>query len=375
MAVTIHPVRTARDLREFVRFPFRVYGDHPCWVPPLIADEIETFTPERNPAFEDAESRQFLAYRDGAPVGRVAAILSRAANRKYGTANLRFGWFECLDDEEAARALFGEVEKWARELGMTTVTGPHGFCDLDPNGMMVEGFGELGTLSGNYNHPYYPRLLEAAGFEKEIDYVEFTCRPPAAGLPEKLERLLERVRTRSTFRLVPFRTNKEVVARAPEIFHLLNESFEEVYGTVPLTDRQIAYFTKKYINYVDPALIKVVVDEADEMIGFLLTMPSLSRALQRARGRLFPLGWFWILRGLKERETLDFLLAGIRKDYRGLGVDLLMIADILRTASAQGFVRSESNQELETNTRVQAFWRYFDPVLHKRRRIYRKSLG
>lgn len=375
MAVTIRAVRTARDLKEFVRFPFRVYGEHPCWVPPLLVDEVETFTPARNPAYDDAESRQFLAYRDGEPVGRVAAILSRAANRKYGTANLRFGWFECLDDAEAALALFGEVEKWARELGMTTLSGPHGFCDLDPNGLLVEGFGELGTLTGNYNHPYYPGLVEAAGFVKEIDYVEFTCRPPAGGLPEKLERLLERVRRQSSFRLVPFRTNKEVAARAREIFDLLNETFEEVYGTIPLSDRQMDFYVKKYIPYVDPTLIKAVVNPEDEMVGFLLTMPSLSRPLQRARGRLFPLGWFWILRGLKERETLDFLLAGVRKDCRGVGVDLLMIADILRTATEQGFARSESNQELETNTRVQAFWQYFDPVQHKRRRVYRKSVG
>ncbi len=374
MGVTIQEVRSRKDLKEFVSFPFRLYRGHPSWIPPLIADELETFDPARNPAYENAESRQWLALRDGRPVGRIAAIVSRAANEKWKTRNMRFGWFDAEDDPEAALALFGAVEAWARERDLATITGPHGFCDFDPNGMLVDGFGELATLSGNYNHPYLPSLVERAGFAKEIDYVEFKTFVPKEGLPERVQKLAERVKARSSFRIAKFRSKKEVIARAPELFRLLDEAYEETYGAVPLTARQVAYYIKKYISYVDPELITVAVNDKDEMVGFMITMPSLSRALQKARGRLFPAGWVHVLRGLKQCEIIDFLLAGIRKDARGLGVDLLMTFDLAQTILERGFVWAESNQELETNTKIQAQWKFYNPVQHKRRRVYKKNL-
>lgn len=376
MSVTIRRVSSRKEVKDFVKVPFSIYKDNPYWVPPLIRDEMEIFDPRKNPAFEYADCRLFIAEKDGCPVGRVAAIDNRAANEKYNVRNLRFGWFDTIDDIEVAKALFDAVEAYAAELGMETITGPHGFCDLDPQGMQVEGFDKLATISGYYNFPYYRPLVEQCGYEKEIDYVEFLTQVPhETGIPEKLVRLSERVLERSKLRLLKFRNRKEIVKRGEELFHLLDEAFENIYGSVPLNEHQIQYYVKKYISFVDKDLIKAVVNEEDRMIGFMITMPSLSRAFQKARGRLLPFGWYHILKSIKSNDILDFYLAGVDEHYRGLGVDLLMVVSITQTALQKGFKCAESNQELETNAKVQAQWKYFNPQNHKRRRIFKKILS
>jgi hypothetical protein len=241
--------------------------------------------------------------------------------------------------------------------------------------MLIEGFDQQATIAGYYNYPYYRQLVEANGYRKEIDYIEFRTRTPyETGIPEKLLRLAERVGERSKLRALKFNSKKDILLRAKDLFHLLDETFEEIYGAVPLTEKQVRYYIKKYITFVDKDLVKIIVNEKDEMVGFMLTMPSLSRAYQKANGRLLPLGWWHLLRGLKENDVLDFYLAGIKKSYRGLGVDLLMVIDIVQTAMKKGFKFAESNQELETNTKVHAQWKYFNPVQHKRKRIFKKVL-
>jgi hypothetical protein len=377
MPVTVKEVLDKKDLKTFVMLPFAMYKNDPMWVPQLIQDDMEIFDKQKNPAFENADSRLFLAYKDGKPAGRVAAIDNRAANKKYNTRNLRFGWFDSVDDPEVAAALFRAVEGWARELGMETVTGPHGFCDLDPQGMLVEGFDQLPTIAGYYNFPYYQKLVEGLGFAKEIDYVEFRTQVPAdmSAFPEKLLRLADRIQERGGLRLLKYANKKEILGRAKELFHLLDEAFDEIYGAVPLTEKQVNYFIKKYFSFVDKDLLQMVVNEKDEMVGFMLAMPSLSRAFQKANGRLFPLGWWHLLRALKKNDVLDFYLAGIKKSCRGMGVDLLMVVEMARGAVAKGFRFTESNQELETNTKIQAQWKYFNPVQHKRKRIFKKKLG
>jgi uncharacterized protein YjgD (DUF1641 family) len=346
-------------------------------VPQLIRDELEIFDREKNPAFEYSDSRLFLATKDGKPAGRVAAINNRAANEKYASKNLRFGWFDVVNDPEVAKALMGAVEGWARELGMETLTGPHGFCDLDPQGMLIEGFDHLPTIAGYYNFPYYQKLIEGLGYEKEIDYIEFRTQVPKdmSAFPEKLVRLADRILERGGLRLLKFEKKKDILGRAEELFHLLDEAFDEIYGSVPLTERQIHYYIKKYFSFVDKDLIQAVVNEKDEMIGFMIAMPSLSDAFRKANGRLLPLGWWHMLRALKKSDVLDFYLAGIKKSHRGLGVDLLMVVNMARGAVAKGFRFTESNQELETNTKIQAQWKYFNPVQHKRKRIFKKVLA
>lgn len=376
MNIELRTVKTKKDLKTFVKVPFDIFKDNKCWVPPLVFDEMEIFNMEKNPAFDSADCRLFIAYRDNKPVGRIAAILSYAANEKFNSKNLRFGWFDTINDYEVAQALFDKVEEWGKELGMETLTGPHGFTDLDPEGMLVEGFDQLATIAVYYNHAYYTEMVEKYGFEKEIDYVEFKAIPPyEEGIPPKLLRLGERIKERTGIHILKFKSKKEVMQRAGDIFRLLDEAYEELYGAVPLTEQQINYYVKKYIPFTDKDLLQLALDENNEAVGFLVAMPSLSKAFQKANGRLFPFGWFHILRGLKKYEILDFYLAGIKKKYRGLGVDLLMVLEVVKVAMKKGIKFSESNPELEDNKKVQAQWKYFNPTLHKRRRIFKKKIS
>jgi hypothetical protein len=377
MSIDVSPVGSRAELKRFILFPHVLYRGNPCWVPPLLMDELDVLSPGKNPAFDDAEARLFLARRDGKIVGRVAAILSRAANRKYGTRNMRFGWLDVVDDPAVTRALFAAVEAWAREKGMATLTGPHGFTDLDPEGLLVEGFDQLATIAVIYNHPYYVRHLEDLGFRKEVDWVEFLATPdPATGLPERMVKMADWAAKRNGFRLLRFPNIKEMRReRGQEMFDLLDEAFEDLYGTVPLTQRQKDYYIRKYLPFANPEFIKIVVNREDTMIGFLIALPSLARAFQKARGRLFPLGILHVLLALRTYERLDLMLAGVRKPYRGKGVDLMMTIDLFKSGLARGVKVAESNPELETNADVQGEWKIVPTRQHKRRRLYTKAVA
>jgi hypothetical protein len=376
MAIDVSEVKDRRDLKRFVTFPIHLLGGNPGYVPPLVSDDLGTLSPRKNPAFEKSDARLFLARRDGRLVGRIAAVLNHPANEKYGTKNLRFGWLDAEDDAEVFTALFAAVEAWGRELGMESITGPQGFTDLDPEGMLVEGFDELATIAEIWNPPYYPAHLERLGFTKEIDYVEFEARPPADGIPERMQRLAEFALKRNRFRIVRYRSARALAkARAKELFDLLDEAYAELYASTPLTDRQKWYYADKYLPFVNTDLVKVAVDEHDRMIGFLIAIPSLSRALQRAQGRLFPFGFIHLLWALKHPQRLDFYLAGVKKEHRNKGVDLVMVVDVFREALRYGVKVAESNPELETNTKIQAEWKFVEKRQHKRRRIYRKAVA
>jgi hypothetical protein len=375
MDINIKIVKTKKDLKTFIKVPYMIFKDNPYWVPPLIKDELQTFDKKKNPAYESADTRLFVAYKDKKPVGRIAGILSYIANDKYNVKNLRFGWFDTIDDYEVASLLFKAIENWGKELGMESLTGPHGFTDFDPEGMLIEGFGELPTIVTIYNHSYYPELTEKYGFEKDVDYVEFkTMVPHETGIPEKLLRLAQRIKERSGLKVFNFKSKKEILNRAKEIFELLDEAFEEIYGSVPISNDQIEYYMKNYFSFVNPDMLKIVENEKNEMVGFMITFPNLSKAFQKAKGKLFPIGWYHILKALKKHEVIDFYLAGIRKKYRGIGVDLLMVIEIVKTAMKKGFEYAESNPELEDNKKVHAQWKYYNPTQHKRRRIYKKNI-
>jgi hypothetical protein len=376
MSVAISVVESPGELREFVRFHLELYKGNAYWVPPLLRDEIDTLTPGRNPALKSAERQLMLARRDGRIVGRVAAILSNAANEKYGTKNIRFGWFEAVDDYEVTKALLSAVEEWGRKKGMTTLTGPQGFTDLDYEGLLVEGYQERATIATIYNPPYYPQHIERFGFAKEVDYVEFQAlSPEGTVLPEKMMKMAEWAARRNNFRLLKYTNIKKLrLERGQELFDLLDETFDELYGTTPLTREQKNYYISRYIPFANPEFIKIAVNEKNEMVGFLVSLPSLARAFQKARGRLFPLGLVHILRALKKYDTLDFMMAGVKKSYRGKGVDLIMTIDVFRSALAHGVHFAESNPELETNSKIQNEWKIVATRQHKRRRIYKKSI-
>jgi GNAT superfamily N-acetyltransferase len=377
VSTVITAVESRAELMRFIRFPYRLYRDNACWVPPLIADELETLSPNRNPAFEQAEARLFLATRGGVVVGRVAGILSRAANEKYGTRNVRFGWFDCVHSAAVAAALLEAVAAWGRERGMTTMTGPHGFTDLDQEGMLVEGFQERATIATIYNHPYYPALVERCGFRKDVDYVEFLARVPAdAAVPERMAALARRSAERNHLRLVQCSSARQIRVRyGAELFDLLDESFAELYGTVPLTRAQKEWYIRKYLPFTRPDLVKIVCAEDGRMVGFMIALPSLSGAFQKAGGRLLPFGFLHLLAALRSYESIDFMLAGVAPTHRGKGIDRLMTVDMFRTAISRGVRRAESNPELEDNLRIQNQWKVADSRRHKRRRIYRKVIA
>lgn len=372
MSVDIKEVTSKSEIKKSVLFQFELYKDNPYFVPQLIRDEVETLS-KKNPATELSDMKVFLAYRDGKIVGRIVGIINHPANKKWGTKNIRFGWIEMINDFEVTSALFNAVEKMGKEAGMETITGPHGFCDLDMQGMLVEGFDKLATIASYYHHPYYSELTERYGFTKDVDYLEYFSTTPAE-LPEQLLKVAEWIQRKGNYRLLKYNKVSEYKKRGKELFNLLEESFSELYGTVPLSNKQVDYYINKYISFIDKNLIKIVVTEKDEMIGFLITMPNLSKAYQKAKGKLLPLGIFHLLKGMKNREVLDFYFMGVKKEYRGKGIDVLMAAEIVKTAIELGFKHAESNQELEWNNRIQSQWKFFNPVLHKRRRIYKKNI-
>ena len=375
MSLKIVEVNTKKQIKDFVKFQLELYKDNKFYVPPTISDEMETFLPEKNPAFEEADLQLFLAYRDDKIVGRIGAIYSRAANKKYGYKNLRFSWIDFVEDYEVCKLLLDTAIEWGRKKGATTVTGPHGFNDFDMQGMLVEGFDRLATIASFYNFPYYPKFLERYGFEKDIDFVEYwSTTPKPETIPEKLFRVNDYIIKKNKFKLVEYPNIKDYIARGREIFGLLETSFEENYGTVPLTLKQTDYYTKKYLMFLNPRLIKLVENEAGELIGFMITMPNLSKAMQAAKGNKYPFGVIHMLKALKTFDVLDFYFAGIRKDYRGKGVDAIMATEIVKTAMDMGFKHAESNQELENNTLVQAMWKFYSPENHKRRRIFKKNI-
>ena len=376
MTITIKEVKDKKDLKVFIMTPFKIYKNDNKWIPPLLMDEYEVFNPKKNPAFENAISKLFIAYKDKVPVGRIAGIISLIANEKYKSKNLRFGWFDSINDAEVSKALLDAVEEWGISKGMQTITGPLGFTDLDPEGLMVDGFEEIPTVASNYNKDYYQELIEKFGFKKEIDYIEFFAKIPEMDeIPEKLLKISDRIRERSNLVIKEFKTKKELVKRGKELFTLLDEAFDEIYGSTPLTDKQITYYTNKYLPFVHKDLIKVIDNEAGEMVGFMISMPSLTKGVKDSKGRLFPFGWYHMLKALKTYNHLDFYLAGVKKKYRGLGVDLLMVIEIIKSAKKLGFKYCESNMELETNSKIHGLWKYFNPREHKRRRIYKKRIG
>ena len=373
MGIEIREVVSVGELKKFIRFPFRIYQDHPCWVPALEFDELNTLRRDKNPAFEDCDAKYWMAFRDGGPVGRIAGIINRRYIEKWKNRYARFGWIDFVDDEEVCRALVQTVEDWARRNGLTAVHGPLGFTDLDREGTLVDGFEELGTLATIYNHPYYPRHLEACGYRKDTDWVEFLAKNPAV-VPEKIQRVADIARKRLKLRVLEVTRAKEILKYAKGVFDVLDAAYEGLYGVVPLTDRQVDTYIKQYFGFVNPEYIKIVLDSQDKVAGFLIALPSLSRALQKCRGRLLPFGFIHLYLAMKREKRLDMYIAAVRPDLQGKGVNAIFMTEMWKSAGKNGVTYAESNPELETNQKVQSSWDYFETRQHKRRRCYLKAL-
>lgn len=374
MGIHIEEVESRRDLKRFVAFPSTLYRGNPCWVPPLRLDEMNTLRKDKNPAFEFCDAAYWMAFRNGEPVGRIAGILHRRFNEIWGVKNVRFGWVDFVNDREVSQQLFAAVEAWARSKGMTRVHGPLGFTDMDREGMLVEGFDETGTLATIYNHPYYPSHVEALGYRKDADWVEFHLVPPRE-VPEKVERLARAVAERYGLRTLKARTRREIVRYAREIFEIINTTYRPLYGFVPLTATQIDWYVRQYFAFIRPEYVPIVLDRSGKVAAFGITMPSVSTALQRCGGRLLPFGFVHLLRAMRHNDAVDLYLTAVRPEYRDKGVNAILMYE-MNVLYAQRHIRSvESNPELESNTKVQAQWRVYGGRQHKRRRCYAKDLA
>lgn len=373
MSLEIKEITTPRDRKQFVRFPFRHYRNSAYWIPPMIKGELETLTPETNPAYEHCEAKLLMAFKDGKPVGRIAGIINHRFIEEWDRKDARFSWFETIDDPEVSSLLLSTIEAWARSKGMERIIGPMGFTTFERQGILIKGFEEMPTFSGVYNYDYYPAHLEAAGYEKEIDYVEYEVGVPDA-IPDKAVKIRDLIVQRYKLKSLKANSTKEMLPYADPVFRVINAAYKPLYGFTSLTERQIEYFVKRYFSFIKPDYTTAVLDENDQVLGFQISMPSMSRAFQKARGRLYPLGWYHVLRAMRKPSRLDVLLVGVHPDYQSKGINSIFMTDLTKIAIERGVQYAESNAELEENVKVQNFWRYFDTRQHRGSRIYRKSL-
>lgn len=373
MNIVVKEVTGKKQLKEFVRYPYLLYKNHPYYIPKLSFDEMTTLSKEKNPAFDYCESKYWLAYKNGKVVGRIAGIVNNAFIDKWKKNYLRFGWFDVENDEDVAKALLQQIENWAKEKNMEAVHGPLGFTDLDYEGMLIEGFDQTGTMPTIYNYPYYPKFLEHSGYRKDTDWVEYRIKVPET-IPERLQHIAKKIESRYELQVIATKNAKDILPYADEIFELINSTYDELYGVVPLTKKQMAYYTKQYFSFIRSDFICMVADNSGKLIAVGISMPSLAAALQKSKGKLFPLGFIHLLKALKKNEVVDMLIVGIRKDFQHKGVNAILMNEMAKAYIKNGIKWAESNPELEDNTKVQSLWQYFDAKQHKRRRCYIKFL-
>ena len=369
----INPTRS--NLKKFVEFQIKLYEGNPYFIPPLVSDEIATLDSKVNPAFDHCESAYFMAYRDGKPVGRIAAMINKQVNEKENSRQARFGFVDFIDDAEVSKALFDTAEQWAKEKGMDNIVGPLGFTDLDHEGMLINGFEELGTMATIYNYPYYPQHIERLGYEKEVDWHEFLIEVPEQ-IPDKHKRIAEIVKKKFNLRVVKFTSRKALKEQYGQaLFELINEAYDNLYGYSRLTKRQIDYYIKIYLGMLNLDLVTLIVDGDDQLVGVGISIQSMSRALQKSKGKMFPFGWWHLLKGLKgKNDRVDLLLVAVKPQYMGKGVNALLFTDLIPAYNKYGFKWAESNPELESNAAVQNQWEAFPYRQHRNRRAFIKKL-
>ena len=375
--IEIRPAQTKKEMKQFIRFNYELYKDNPYSVPDIYEDMVATFS-GKNPAMEFCDAVYYLAYRDGEIVGRVAGIINHKANKRWEQKMVRFGYIDFIDDMEVSKALISAVEKWGKEKGMDYIQGPLGFTDMDAEGMLIEGFEELGTNATIYNYPYYPKHIEALGFDKEADWVELLMTVPReTGVPERLERIAKIVIEKYGLQIKRYTSRSKLRKDyGKQIFEVINEAFKPLFGYSELNEKQIDLYVNTYIPFIDLKLVSLITDANGKLICVGISMPSLSKALQKAKGKLFPFGWFHLLKALKWKkpDTLDLMLVGVLPEYQGKGINAVLFYDLLPNYISEGYKYVETNPELEVNNKVQSQWIYFERRQHKRRRCFKKKL-
>ncbi|MFW9624507.1 N-acetyltransferase [Bacteroides graminisolvens] len=377
MAITIKKVTNKSELKKFIRLNYELYKNNPYSVPDLYDDMLNTFNKKKNAAFEFCDADYFLAYKDNELVGRVAAIINHKANSVWNKKEVRFGWIDFIDDQEVSGALIKAVEEWGKERGMEYIQGPLGFTDFDAEGMLVEGFDQLSTMATTYNYPYYPEHMERLGFGKDADWLEFKIYIPDA-IPEKHQRISELIQRKYNLKVKKYTSAKKIARDYGQaIFELMNEAYSQLYGYSPLSQGQIDQYVKMYLPIVDLRMVTLITDADDKLIAVGISMPSLSEALQKAKGRMLPFGWYYLLKALfmkRRAKMLDLLLVAVKPEYQNKGVNALLFSDLIPIYQKLGFIFAESNPELEMNGKVQAQWEYFKTEQHKRRRAFVKKI-
>lgn len=376
MSVSIKTVTTKRDFKIFARFANRMYKGNAYYVPSIVMDDLNTFDKAKNAAFEFCEAEFYLAYKDGKLVGRVAAIVNHKANEAWNVKQVRFGWFDFVDDIEVSAALLDAVAAFGKSRGMTDMAGPLGFTDFDPEGMLVEGYDRVSTMALIYNHPYYPEHMKKLGYHKETGWVEYRLTLPEAP-SERHRSIAEAVKARyglKVRKLTKRQVKKEGYGQ--KIFKLINETYCVLYGYSLLSEKQIDQYVDAYLGIVNMELLSFVEDSDGNLIAAALTIPSMAEALQKCNGELLPFGWWHLLKSMywKRPDTLDLLLIGVRPDYQNKGVNSLVMVDLLERYHKLGFKYAETNANLESNIKIQAMWDHFEHELHKRRWIFAKEV-
>ena len=375
MTTSIQEVQNRSDLKDWVLVPFQLYQDDPKYVPQIIREEMDFFSAGSNPCFSVADTKLLLIRQNNKTIGRVCGIIHRLEEEKLGYKRGRFGWFECIDDTQVAHAMLEHLENWFIGQGCKEITGPHGFSDLDPEGLLIEGFEALPTIAGSYNPPFYRRLLEDFGFQKEVDYLEHRVEfPKDSPLFKKMGRRVAAAESEG-YKLVNFAKKKDTLKYSDQWWEVLEASFSQLFGVTPLSDDQKKYYTKKYFGFIEPDFLLMVVDENDIVQGLFLGLPSLSRAFQKAGGKLLPSGFLHILRSLKKYDTIDFYFAGVRPDANQRKIFPMLALAMLRTLDRHNVKYLETNRELETNTTITRIWLKYTIVNKRRSRVFKKTLS
>lgn len=373
MSLRLLEIESRRDLKQWVAFPYAHYRGVAPYVPQLFREEVAYFERDKNPAFEVCRTKLLLALRDGRPVGRICGIINSLEEQKLGRKRGRFGWFESVEDQAVADLLLDAVRDWLKSEGCVEMTGPHGFTDLDVEGLLIEGFEHVPTIAGAYNFSYYQGMLESYGLSKDADYLMYRFEVP--GRIPFIERIKKRYAALEDYRVVTCRSRKELRARLAELWGVLEQAFEPLYGVVPLTRRQMDYYEEKYFGFLDPEFVKLLCAKEGHMVAFLIGMPNLSRAFQKAKGRLLPFGFMHILRDYRHARAVDFMLAGALPEHPSGLLTAIGLADMFDTLRARGVRYVESNHELEDNTTVHQLWSRFPTVNARRSRVFRLELG
>lgn len=360
------------DRKQFVDLQFQIYKNNKFWVPPLKTDEIKSIDPEYNPAFSFCKAKFWIAKEQGKCVGRIGAVINTKHNEKTGEATGRISRAEFIDDTKVSEMLFNTAETWLKSEGMKTVQGPLGFTNLDTQGLLIEGFDHIQSIASVYHHEYYKKHFENLGYEKEIDWVEF--RLTIEEIPEKAAKLANLIKERYNLKVLSFTKTKEMQKHANRVFHLLNKAFEELFSVVAFDDVMIDYYSKKYFKFLNPQFVKLIENSEGELAGFIIGVPSLSKAMQKANGKLFPFGFIPVLRALKHPEEMDIFLTGVDPKMQGMGVPALLINELQQTILDHKIRFVETTGIFENNHKAIQHWKNYKHIQHKRRRCFKKAL-